>query len=856
MGLKKTILRIANGIEPDEAFKNNLKEMIGDYEIEHYSSRVDLGRSYQQRIDSLYKAFLLIMKVIPMRSDTDYAGIMAFSKYSYETMSFANCYEIGDYKKKLTNYTIDLLNTIIAIYKWPADEGYGRYQYAIDLLDKADCYVAMQEGRADLATLLQVDSDATAASSSSSEKKFTWVLLYDQQQFPFEAETMSELACIKQRGQFLTPSWFRNMPAWLQSFFCKTDQLSTNITSLKLALNAVALRWKGQYKGMPETIEGDLQLIAKVDDMASLPDWFRCVSSEEQRAIIKNLVHASITSKDFTTRLHQLSSVIRGLAFNNYQSFADHLVNLRVLPYWYLLLPEDEQRLLKFSLHNTSDNLYDAVSFLPSRLRTLPGLANLAKHFVKFLDVDGNPVKSTPERIRSAHIGSRAVINLPPEIAQLHAKRNLAHVLSFSQSGPALIQTLISPDWTTHRLVGTPDYPLYYQLAEAIKAVQSDRQIFYPNHPYNALRYVYLTYASDAHCNALLKYAEEFFADSLNHVNPNGRLGRLSEEALRDLECLIKEYRDLINSEPGSATWKELWSKRGRELSLSSVEHLLTMQISGLPYSSCVSGKDRNGINIDYTDSMLIYRELYGFWPSFKDSEPARTRFMMIFATLINSRHIDEHAAQNAPGATGIKHPFAYMPGDAPVAIYRALGLTEPPLANQCPLAISDILASTNDVEEIVKAVTVFDANLPVYQVAAQKLSEVSRERFLDVLWDNISNAIFWQEQRKNRYTVLEKFISRSLGPQGIEELKVVFKDRPFENSMTILARIYQTVEQRPAKDGSRSDSTQVLYDAIGQLKQAESPEKIVVGVMGIIRSIIPAEASCSSSDLSSSLDL
>lgn len=846
MGLKRTILRFSEAFAEqhqsaiNEDFKNNLKKIIGEFDIELYPPMADLARSYQRRIESLYKAFLLIMEVIPMRADMDRKGIMACRQYAHQSVSFKDCIEIEDYQKKLVNYTADLINTIIANYLWPAHRSLNRHQTAVALLNTADLYVIMQEGRANLATLLQIDAEEDVASSSTA-KQSHWLLLHDRQHFPFCELTMEEFVRIKaMETPFITPSWFRELTPHLQSYFYKAAHLTTNIGFLKIHLNSLLLEWKKLLETRRYIIQGDLQLIAIDDDLTRLPDWFRCLSLEQQQ-MVKRMVHSKITLAEFEGRLKELSSSLTLIAKDHSSSFVAHLPHLRSLPYWYLLLSDDEQRLLNFSLRKT-DNLYDAVSFLSSRLRTLPGLSNLAEHSTMFLDEQGNIIKPHYIRVRSSHICSRAVLDLPPEIIRLHAERNLEHILRFGDNKPALIQTLISPDRITYNVLGMPDYPLYYELAQVIQSVQHRRQIFYPNHPYNIARMVYLTYGSNPQCNALLEHAERFYSEAYDHVNTDKSRGLLSEEELNDLQFLINEYRSVLNSEMGSATWKEAWNKRGRELHLSALEHLLTFIFKGLAYSSCVSGKDRNWINIAYTDAMLIYREIYGSWFGFKDEAMKRTQFMTIFGQLIISRHGDEHAGQNAPGAEGIKHPVDYMPGDGPGIIHHLLNLLP---GARCPLEIADKLASNNDVDEIINSAQQINIEMPKFEIAAQKLSEESRKQFLDQLQETLGDEEFWLRQRKNRYPLQDRIITPR-APQGIETLKNIFKARLSMNSMTLLARIYQGVDTRPEKESLRSEATQKLYGAILYLLKAEKPEDVLSEVLERIQSIVPQEASCS----------
>lgn len=155
------------------------------------------------------------------------------------------------------------------------------------------------------------------------------------------------------------------------------------------------------------------------------------------------------------------------------------------------------------------------------------------------------------------------------------------------------------------------------------------------------------------------------------------------------LKMLVTQYQSVLRDAVSSIQDKELY--------LSSLEQLIAASI-GIPYGSCVSGKDRKGISTIYTDAMTIYINLYKNVPPIAGSSKERTHFVRLFAEIYVTRHQQEHAGQkNAPGSDGIKTPIYYLPNDILFAIVKRT-------FNQFIHKQCDRLASNNEVGKIAKA--------------------------------------------------------------------------------------------------------------------------------------------------------
>jgi hypothetical protein len=130
---------------------------------------------------------------------------------------------------------------------------------------------------------------------------------------------------------------------------------------------------------------------------------------------------------------------------------------------------------------------------------------------------------------------------------------------------------------------------------------------------------------------------------------------------------------------------------------MAALEEFIVTRLGGISYGSCVSGKDRKGLETIYTDAMELYLHTRRRLPRYDDisrSPEERRIFVEIFADLFVSRHQQNSAGLNALGSDGIKTPELYLPDD----IQQAIKARNPQL-----LAESDRLASNNELDKLLK---------------------------------------------------------------------------------------------------------------------------------------------------------
>ncbi|GEM_PF-3321223 len=175
-------------------------------------------------------------------------------------------------------------------------------------------------------------------------------------------------------------------------------------------------------------------------------------------------------------------------------------------------------------------------------------------------------------------------------------------------------------------------------------------------------------------------------------ITSNG--GHTADDASYDFPLLYALVRQFNYVAPKMAT--EIQDK---ELYLSSIQQLMAREM-GIAYGSCVSGKDRKGISIIYTDAMAMYFKMYGHIPppaatGTDENVKRRENFVKLFALTYVTLHQHANAGQNSKGADGLKTPLQYLPRDMIIAVIK---LTfNKWIHKQC-----DRLASNNEIKHIV----------------------------------------------------------------------------------------------------------------------------------------------------------
>lgn len=897
---KRTIIRVAERVEINEQLLDNLKAIVGEFDLERYTESPNLLRSYKRRIDSLEKAFLFIMETQPLKIEAPI--LKNYLDWCKKIGDLPTQGSIEEYQAVLSQYTALLIDAVVDYSDRPQEEGTELSMFsdrkaiaqkkleeikklATEQLNKAEQYDLMRDGRADIATLIPL--------KVNNENEF--VLQWDKQLSPYLEDTLSELTAIKELGlkwakkgkTLTTPAWFRRLPLYQQAYFHGGKAHLNSIENLAIDLNKLLSVWL-KIKST-SSLQGELRNIAIGDN--NFPSWFTDLSTNHQN-LIRNLVSPTITVSEVGSCLLALETRLQGMHNSNSSEFSEELVQLKDVPYWYLTLADYEQRFLNSVLAQVA-TVEEAISFLPSRLRTLPLLANFAEHQLLLLNQEGKITKQFPSKLRSSHLASRDIADQLNQVGELYTLRNLAKIRNIAANRMLLLQTLISP---VKMLSGfMPDYTLEQHRQKAVTAAQKQggKLLFSTNHPFNMVRVLYPTSATDPGCLALLQLAEansvleklpelqgnwsyeqvqELVREAFAAVNfdeeklkdglsPSSfydlgaptvkenltELFRLNYEELQrlpdwqqavsqhlfivskqldsenqtfttyqqglsDLAALTQEYRAVLNSPFGSATFLDY---SGRELFLSSLENLLVMYMDGVSHGSCVSGKDRKAIEIIHTDAMLLYRELYGRWPSFTDTGAARKNFVKLVVELYISRHGAEHAGQNAPGADSIKTPANYWPADIAAAICDRLG--------KKALSVDDIIATNNEVGKIGDASARIVLNFAACVIAAQKLPEKSQEKIIEQIKIIVEEKEHWE---KKTYSI--PFYPAS--PTGIDQIKQLFNVPCTYSSATTtktLAEIYHILYQRPETSSTRDDATQTLYNSILSLLKHEEPEKI-----------------------------
>lgn len=926
---KKTILRVEDDIKLSETQLNNLKEIAGgDFDIQEASLTADLQRSYQLRADSFKEAFSLIVKSVSRQSKTSFNS-ESYLDWAKSEFVFAKGLSRDQYEEILKKYTRKLLEALVTHWLSHVKPEH-RWEEAIELLNKAEQYHLMMTGRPDLATLSPINIHGEAH----------FILQWDTQLPPLTDETREELEKIKASVLSTTPDWFRALPVQQQVYLHGLQPTPTKLEMLKGSVNDFTILWNDIKKD--KNIDNELLKIKNQSEV--VPSWFSSLTSARREFITAVLRSSSNPSADISQALNGLNQLVDDMQTGKHVN-PHHLTDIAELPFWYVCLPAYEQQLLKHAL-KSNKNIAEVTSFLPSRLRTLPGLPNFCEHQFMILNSEGQVVRAFDGRYRSSHGGSREVKDYPQQVSRLHTQRNGAKIreVTLGKGGhkKMLLQTLISPVPLSDGFI--PDRYLEAQRQKIVSTLRQDSKgkgidIFTSNHPFNVARYVLWTSSTDPECQALLDSARELltfshlekrlgelklkdreeqalaslirqrvaFSESnknskdysvlktlasrldLSQVNlsasewqdlvkqaveesralkqaPAAVSGPLTQavqvrqalinllyneksnltwsdwqplfaaeldwrslgstnkaassliEDISDLALLANEYEAALKSGWGTATF---FDYNGRELFLSSLENLLMMKMQGVSYGSCVSGKDRKAIEAIHTDAMLLYRYIYGYWPSYNDTGLERRQFVELVAKIYLSRHQHMHAGQNAPGSEGLKTPDVYLPADIAQAIRELSG--QPDI-----LTRDDCLASNNEVKRVVLGSKQHSDKAAIDIEAAKKLSESDRVALLNKLKAIMGQRRFWHE----RTTTLGLGWWSLSAPTGINQITLIL-DRfdPSQHvsaSETILAEIYAVVRERPMTNTKRDETTQKVYALLRELCVSKSPQSII----------------------------
>lgn len=751
-----TLLRLPNGTQLSPEFSRNLEALTGPGDTEFYETTPDLSAIYKRRRDSLYSAFLFILKAWPPQTSlfSNPADILEkFATSCQASCIFKKQDNIDTLQNTLKTFKTELVHALAEYWNYPQDKALA---HATECLNEAEQYVLLQKERNDIATLFPKTIHGQPC----------YILQFEQVLPPGQASWYNELRDIQAMKAPKSPEWFYKLSPCEQEYIAnfRGSSLKAEIKGL-IDFSVVLQNSRGAK--LPD----DLAAIAA--KTGNLPDWFVKLPLHQQTIFAANLPNS----------MEKIEAIL--LKFR--ESCSDDIQQLNALPLWYTTLSEIQQHFLGYVLQEAGDKPMEKVfTWLSSRHRTLPALANARKHQFMILNDKGEILFGAPVRYGSSHIVSRDVRNMGDAIIKVHMNNNLQQICNLiTNEGPLIVQTLISPHWLLKYLKLIPDLYLFTLLKMIVNEFNhKTNEIFQTNHPLNYIKYFNYTSASGvSDCNSLLTLAKK------------------AEIPSASLQALIAAYEQVLHSNIGSAT---VFDYRGRELFISSLEHLLILQLEGLSYGSCVSGKDRKAVEFIHTDAMLLYFYIYKKYHVFYDSAEERKNFVDIVTDLYVTRHQQEHAGQNAPGSEAIKTPDMYWPADIAKAITSRL-------KDDYALKNEDRIASNNEVNKIGVDKSI-DPRMTSCKIIAIALGEAKCQKIYDTLC-----PIMEERDRFKKSTWVPASLYSS--PQesfGIQEIRKLMDEKKqihsTKTASEIVAKILNIIVSRPDSNEGRTEYTITVY--------------------------------------------
>ena len=776
------ILRVLDGTELSPQLTSTLEELLPNYKLETFQEKPNYSRSIERRINSLHDAFMFILKAYPTDPKFTAINVDTLREYAFECRQSCDLSKetLENLHKELEKYKDKLIDVLSTFWKWPEGQ---EIKDSIACLNEAEQYVLMSRGRPDLATLIPMTGSKTE-----------FVLQLDESIPPYYNQLILELEELKTLNFPKTPTWYRELPEYQQTYFSNLKLPFITSQSVMGEINEFILTWENAKKKSPYLSELD-SINRNAPPFAS---WFVRLSPSLQSMVQVLAKDPANIDKQLLAFKEKLTNLSDKVVFNY------TLGLIPKIPQWYWSLSKTQQAFLTYVLRD-AEKIEDAVSFLSSRHRTLPLPANFAAHSLFKLDNQGEVKCLSKRRNRSAHIGSRDCLDLPQAVQARHCESNLNKVMEQAQPGQyRLLQTLISPihavDYIPAMVTDMlpelpPDLELYKIARSAVSRKEDGRFILQHNHPFNIAKRYYYTAIDDSDSLLLLQIAKQLVS-----TRPG-------------LEDLLAEYEHVLNSPFGSATFRDY---DGRELFLTSLEQLIILTMEGYSYGSCVSGKDRKAIELIHTDAMLLYKERYGTWPKYgvPTEEKERINFIEIVTDLYMSRHQQEHAGQNAPGSDGIKTPAGYFPQDIAFAINKRLG-------SERGLDYDDRLATDNEVKNISKVAreNLLPENELLCKLTANQLGEVTCTRLYDALSALINEEKRFQPSKGSSWSLSWFSDKEGSTPTGIKSIRgVIYDENTGKTNTQRLEKIFLAVLSRPESDSSRTNATNSVYDRIRDL--------------------------------------
>lgn len=470
-------------------------------------------------------------------------------------------------------------------------------------------------------------------------------------------------------------------------------------------------------------------------------------------------------------------------------------------PSWYTAMDPIEQRMLLKVLRsepvaNSPKEMQEKLVTMSSKLRSIPGTANFAMHHYLKIDKAGKVLLHTQD-LRSSIISSRDIQNQSKARRVEHAKENLLNViqqglenLSDAQKTqlkngaikiPVLIQTLITPIPGSGSVI--PDVELYDDKLAAITAIMSDPKIdisldgisvkdqlniIESNYPFNKLGKLYTQYISSTDKSDILESICE------NHPDSN-----MMHAAL---ESYKKNYDTSVSN-----------------LFRSALEQIIIEQAGGIVHATCVSGKDRRAIEAMMKNALENYYEQNKKIPD----DPNDEEFCRMFADIFISRHHQENAGQNAPGANGTKTPDLYVYEGLEKAIRMQQGGSE--IFDQ-----SDELADNNNLKklksELDNTVVTKDAKT-VYELMdanRQRLPLEQNTTVIEHIKIIVNNDDYWKTRAQ-----------RGNSPEGIQEIQ-----KNVNGKSPDLNKLIKLASKKGYQPANRHPDTQIFYQILSNYSQ------------------------------------
>ncbi len=769
--MTKGILRVPKGTLT--GLVSMLQSHFPGYVVETYDPhKPDYRLSFQKKVDSYYQAFEYLLSAYPRPttdphfSDTAIKTHIAQCRHVYN-FNANTAMRVSELQKELKTFTTSLIDMIHLLWNKSGED-------ATELLNEAEQYVLMLQGRPELVTLTPMGT-----------------VQVDKALPPYEAETLEELRQIKAENCPKTPHWFQELSEpslhFIQSYFCN---LPSDVTDLASDFKTFRTEWK-KIKLNAINLRNDLQQIAEY--VLPLPVWFLKLPLHQQKMVS---ALATEEESEIDARLQQFKKMLAR------EEYKDTFAQIRRLPQWYWILPEHQQYLLEYAL-KSNERLEDIFSFICSRHRSLPMLPNYSVHSSYVLDKDGNLHDLYGAKYRGSHVVPRdGVGKWPDEVMRLYTSRNLTRATAQATAEQfILIQTLVSPIHLPWINISRwlPDGDLKHIADAEMEQHPSAPRITRTNHPFNTAKIVLYTVASDPYIRALVAAMEA------------------RQKSIPQLKPLLESYKAVLNSGMGSTN---IFDYYGRELFLSSLEQLMFNVTKDYSFGSCVSGKDRKAIETIHTDAMCRYMHDYGVWPEITDVGQDRINFVNLFADIYLSRHHQERSGQNAPGSEGIKTPYKYLPADIAAEIIKRLN-------HDKALVYEDRLATNNEVRKVSTGSPQFSKEQLVCNLVAAELGETKCTTLYDtlfILFNDMTQFIPPLEEKKKSWGAIFFSSERSV-PTGIIEIKKLMDDsRAGPNNIVRLAGILKIILSRPMQDISRTEATKSVYE-LRQLIEAPASQ-------------------------------